>query len=126
MAEIQINGNSFSGNNIVINNGRVIIDGKDVTPDQKVIDIQVHGDLNSLKVDSCNTCHVNGDVHGDVSSMSGDIDIQGSTHNVKSMSGDIEIGHHVTGNASSTSGNIDIGGSLNGNASTMSGNIKHR
>ena len=109
VAEIQINGNSYNGNNIIVNNGRVIIDGKDVTPDQKVIDIQVHGDLNSLKVDSCNTCHVNGDVHGDVSSMSGDIDIQGSAHNVKSMSGD-----------------IDIGGSITGNTSTMSGDIKHR
>lgn len=109
MAEIQINNKVYSGNNIVISNGRVIIDGKDVTPDQKIIDIQVHGDLNSLKVDNCQTCKVVGDVHGDVSTMSGDIEIQGSAHNAKSMSGD-----------------IDIGGSLNGNASTMSGDIKHR
>jgi len=50
-----------------------------------------------------------GDVHGDVSTMSGDIEIQGSAHNAKSMSCD-----------------IDIGGSLNGNARTMSGDIKHR
>ena len=109
VAEIQINGNSYNGNNIVVNNGRIIIDGKDVTPDQKVIDIVVHGDINSLKVDSCQKCNVNGDVHGDVSSMSGDIEIQGSANNVKSMSGD-----------------IDIGGSIQGSASTMSGDIKHR
>lgn len=39
MAEIQINNKVYSGNNIVISNGRVIIDGKDVTPDQIPSDV---------------------------------------------------------------------------------------
>ncbi len=37
MSTIIINGNTYSGNSIVVTNGKVIINGKDVTPDGKEV-----------------------------------------------------------------------------------------
>lgn len=37
MGTITINGNTYSGDNIVITNGRVVINDNDVTPDSKQI-----------------------------------------------------------------------------------------
>ena len=53
MGTISINGVNYSGNNIIISNGKVVINGKDVTPDSKEINIKVEGNIDKLVVDSC-------------------------------------------------------------------------
>jgi hypothetical protein len=108
MSTVVINNNTYSGNNIVISKGKVIIDGKDVTPDSKEININIQGDINELKVDACDKLSVTGNVKN-VSTKSGDIDITGNVEgSIQTMSGDVDCGN--------------VGGSI----STMSGDVKHR
>jgi hypothetical protein len=109
MTTVIINGATYisSGGSVTVVGNRVIIDGKDMTPDAKEIRIEVTGNVESLSVDACNTVHVNGSA-GDVSTQSGDVtcgDVKGS---VSTMSGDIRCG------------------SVGGNAKTMSGDISRR
>ena len=107
MSTIKINGNIHSGNSIVITNGRVVINGKDVTPDSKDINISVVGDIEQLKVDYCNK-----------------VSIEGSVKTIATQSGDIEVTGDVDGNISTMSGDVDCG-HVQGSVSTMSGSIKH-
>lgn len=126
ISKISINGcnNIVAGRDIVIANGRVIVDGKDVTtPDSKEIIISIEGNVQSLNADACSTIKVSGNV-GSLQTSTGDVkcgDVQGS---VSTKSGDIECGS-VGGNASTMSGDIDCK-SVTGNVSTMSGDITHR
>lgn len=108
MNTIKINSNTYSGNNIVVRNGKVIVDGKDVTPDSKEVNIVITGNVEQLNVDTCNR-----------------IDIIGDVNNVSTQSGDVKIKGKISGSISTMSGDIDckdVGGSI----STMSGNIKHK
>jgi len=106
---ITINGKTInmSGDNIIISNGKVLIDGKDVTPDAKKIDIKVTGNIETLDVDTCDRIHIEGEVYtvktmsgevvcgdikGDVKTMSGDVSADVITGKVKTMSGDIRHG----------------------------------
>lgn len=108
MSIISINGVNYSGNNIIISNGKVVINGKDVTPDSKDINIKVEGNIDKLVVDSCNK-----------------IEITGAVLDIKTQSGDIDISGSVTGSISTMSGDIDCG-NVGGSIKTMSGDIKHR
>lgn len=105
---ITINGRTYTGNSIVITNGKVVVNGKDVTPDGKEINIQVAGNINELRADCCNTIEVTGDVQ-----------------TVATQSGDVTINGKVEGSVSTMSGDVDCG-SVGGSVSTMSGDIKHR
>lgn len=108
MSQIVVNGVGFQGNNITIRSGNVIIDGNDVTPESKTINISVVGDITTLSVSSCDKITVKGNVDS-ISTQNGDVEIAGNvTGDVKTMSGDVDCG--------------DIGGSIK----TMSGDIKHR
>ncbi len=105
-----INGATITGGrSINIRNGRVIVDGKDVTPDAKEINITVSGNVDKLEADACQKISVTGDV--------------GS---IKTMSGDVDVAGNVQGSVSTMSGDIDCGESIGGSVSTMSGDIKHR
>lgn len=104
---ININGKSFFGNNIVVNNGKVIIDGKDVTPDSKVINIQVDGNVDMLQVDNCDKMEINGDANS-----------------AKTTNGNISISGSVKGDVQTTNGNV-VCGQVGGSVSTKNGNIKH-
>ena len=108
MGTISINGVNYSGNNIVISNGKVVINGKDVTPDSKEINIKVEGNIDKSVVDSCNKVEVTGDIS-----------------DIKTQSGDINISGNVNGSVSTMSGDIDCG-NVGGSIKTMSGDIKHR
>jgi nitrous oxidase accessory protein NosD len=64
---ITINGKAYSGKNIIISgnhNENVSIDGNDVLMGRDVpeINIQVDGNIDSLTVNACNSCVVNGSV----------------------------------------------------------------
>jgi hypothetical protein len=103
---IRINGKSFNGRNLIIANGKIIIDGQDVTPDGKDITIHVEGSVDTLKVDVCD-----------------EILIKGPVNSVSTVSGDVKIEGNVLNGASTVSGDI-LCKELHGNASTVSGDIK--
>jgi len=105
---ITINGKKFKGNSISVSRNKIIIDGKDCTPDAKEINIIVNNDISELKIDVCDTLKVKGNV-GSIQTQSGDVKVEGD----------------VTGNISTMSGDVDCY-EVGGNISTMSGDIKHR
>ena len=108
MSIITINGNTFSGSNIIVTNGKVLINGKDVTPDSKEINISVVGNIEQLKVDACNK-----------------VSVEGNVQSISTKSGDVEVSGDVDGSISTMSGDVDCG-HVKGSVSTMSGDIKHR
>ena len=105
---VRINGVTYTGNNIVVSNGKVLINGQDHTPDSKKIDIVVNGNIETLKVDACDKVVVG----GSVSSLS-------------TLSGDVKIEGNVGGSISTMSGSVKCG-SIGGSVSTMSGDIVHK
>ena len=85
-----------------------MVNGKDITPDSKEINISVVGNIEQLKVDFCNKVSVEGNVKS-ISTQSGDVEVTGDVDgNIQTMSGDVDCGH------------------VQGSISTMSGNVKHR
>ena len=104
------NGNVVSGRSIVINNGKIIVDGKNVElPDEKTINITIHGDLESLRVDSCDEVKIDGNVSGDV----------------HISQGRASIGGEVVGDVHVSQGNVDCG-NVKGDVSVSMGNITNR
>lgn len=108
--QISINGSAIvSGSkNITIVGNRIIVDGIDVTPDSKDINITVNGNIESLDVDCCDK-----------------INIVGAVAKVRTTSGDINISGNVTGDVKSTSGDIKCG-QISGSVKTVSGDIKNK
>ncbi len=109
MNTVNINGTKITGKgNIVVSNGKIFVDGKDVTPDAKEINIAVNGNIETLEVDACSKVAVIGNV-GSIKTASADVEIRGDVHGgIQTMSGDVDCGN--------------IGGSV----STMSGDIKQK
>lgn len=109
MNSISINGmNINASGSIIVSNGKITVNGVDVTPDAKEINIVVNGDTDKIQVDACNELFVTGKV-GHIKTMSGDVNVSGDIEgSVQTMSGDVDC--------------RKIGGSV----STMSGNIRHR
>ncbi len=122
MATVKFNGQTYVGSNITITNGRVIIDGKDETPEGKHITISVEGDIQQLSVDTCHQVTVNGSC-GSARSTSGDIKCGEVKGDVGTTSGDIKCGH-VGGSVRANSGDIECGVVL-GSVSTNSGDIEN-
>lgn len=109
MSTIIINGKLIQASaNLHIGNGRIIVDGQYVTPDDKIIDICISGNTHSLQVDACHRVFILGNV-STVRTTSGDIDIQGN----------------VSGGVQTVSGDVDCG-NISGSISTVSGNIKYK
>lgn len=100
---ITINGKTItcSGINIVISNGKVIVDGKTIQEcNSGDIKVTIEGDVN--KID----CDGSVEVHGN----SGSIDCGGSCEVSGDVKGDIDAGGSVT--CGNVSGDIDAGGSV--------------
>jgi DUF4097 and DUF4098 domain-containing protein YvlB len=110
---ITINGRktTFSGQNITITNGKVIIDGKEANVDEfatdKVFNIVVHGDVDSIS--------------GEFT----DVTVEGSAGTISTISGDVEVNGDVDGNIKTVSGDVDVNGDVDGNVSTVSGDINN-
>ena len=99
---VTINGNVFSGRNIVISGDSVIIDGKQVLEGVSgIVNVVVTGDLSSLKSNS--SVEVNGNVLGDVDA--------GGSISCGDVSGDVDAGGSV--NCGNIAGDVDAGGSVN-------------
>lgn len=120
---VNINGKSYSGRSVIISNGKVVIDGVDVTPDAKHIDIIVEGDIDKLDVDLCDKLMVKGNVNT-LTSTSADVECGDVTGSVKTVSGDIECGN-VGGDVTTTSGDVKAE-NITGSVKTLSGDIKYR
>lgn len=109
MNTISINGVTISaGRSINIRNGKITIDGVDVTPDAKQITIEITSNVERLEADCCEKITVNGDA-GPVSTQSGDVQVTGA----------------VSGSVQTMSGSV-VCGSVGGGVSTMSGSVVHR
>lgn len=123
MSTITINGVTYSGENSIVAVGnKVMIDGKDVTPDSKVINITVDGNINSVSAQYCQKIVVNGTANT-VSSQSGDIECKDVTGSVETMSGDIDAGN-VGGDITTMSGDVKCG-TVAGSVRTTTGDIKN-
>ncbi len=109
MGTITINGKTFTGNSISVSGDKIIIDGSDVTPESKQINIHVLGSIQDLEVSMCNKITIDGTV-GTVSTKSGDVEVKGD----------------ITGDVKTMSGDVDCGGNITGSVKTMSGDIKYR
>lgn len=101
---IRINNKTFKGKSITITDNKVIIDGKDVTPDAKAINIVIEDSIDSINADNCESITVYGDCHS-VQTMSGDVECRNITGNVKTMSGDVDA-HNISGSVQTMSGDI--------------------
>lgn len=98
MGFIRINGKTFdfsNGSNITVINGRIMVNGETICLDNKPIQVEVIGDVHTLKTDISVTIKGNvlgsveagnsvqcGDVHGDVEA--------GNSVYAKSIAGDVE------------------------------------
>jgi hypothetical protein len=126
-SSIRINGRNIGGrNSIVIVNGKVIVDGLDVTPEnEKQITIEVTGDIASIEADVCEKITVTGNAGG-VKTSQGDINVGGNVNgDVKTSQGNIDIEGSVTGDVKTSQGNIKVKGTVSGKASTSMGNVTH-
>lgn len=99
-----ISGDLVAGSNIQICNGKVTINGKDVTPDSKNINISIEGDVATLDVDVCNTVNIKGNVKN-AQTTSGDIDCGDVEGDIKTVSGDVDCGQ-VSGRIKTVSGDV--------------------
>ena len=135
-----INDVSYAGRSVIIRNGKVIIDGQDVTPSGKEINIRVEGNIDSLRVDYCEKIDVTGsvgslnsvaanvscgDVSGGIETTSGDITCKNVNGNINTTSGDIKSEGAVTGSIETLSGDVECG-NVGGKVETMSGDISHK
>lgn len=104
MNQISINGQSFnfsSGSSIIINNGKIMADGKVIhTSENTNIIVEVHGDVNNLKSDG--SVEVKGSVLGSVEArnsvhcgdVGGDVSAGNSVH-ARSIKGKVKAGNSV-------------------------------
>src|SRR5690348_16670342 len=76
-AWVSINGKKYSGGSIEVRNFTVYVDGKKVSTESNVpINIEVSGDIVSLKADQCDVITVKGNC-GSVDVQQGDVSISG-------------------------------------------------
>ena len=123
MGNVTISGQTFKGDCVVVRNGRITIDGKDVTPETKQIDIKIEGNVQTLDVDYCKRIEVTGDVET-LASTSGDITVKGNVKDyIESTSGNVQIDGDVGGNVKTTSGDVRAK-NITGKVKTTSGDIK--
>lgn len=126
MSTIKINGVtivSANGGSISVSNGRVVVDGQDVTPDEKQISIEVQGNVDRLDVDACERIIVAGTV-GALSTRSGDVECGTVSGGIHTMSGSVTCNGDITGSVQTMSGDVRASGRIAGGANSMSGRIR--
>lgn len=103
-SRVTINGVEYTGRNVSIVNGRVIVDGKEQDQAlQHPISVAVMGNVTNIDL------------------ASGKVEISGSAGAVTTASGDVHCGN-VAGNVETMSGDVHCS-AIGNNASSMSGNI---
>ena len=104
-SNIQINGKSYSGNNVSMKNGKVFVDGVEQ-------DGETTGNIEITVEGSC----------GDITTDYGNITIGCDAKSVESKNGNIRVSGAIEGNAETKNGNIKAG-SILGDATTKNGNV---
>lgn len=105
-SNIQINGVSYSGTNVSMINGKVIVDGVEQTG-------EMTGNIEIVVEGSC----------GDITTEFGNISVGSNAKSVESKNGNISVGGTIEGNAETKNGNIKAN-SILGEANTKNGNIR--
>lgn len=103
---VVVNGKSYLGNNVTVINGVVTVDGvrQDGTITEQQVQIVVQGDAQEIHTGSGNVS-----AHGAavISTQSGDVTVKGQVHgNVSTMSGDVTCGN-IAGSVRTMSGDIN-------------------
>jgi hypothetical protein len=108
MAIVAINGVTITTSDkscsISVRNGRVVVDGEDVTPDTKEITVSVQGDVSMLEVDVCEKVSITGSA-GTISTKSGDVQCGDVTGDVHTNSGDVHCGA-IAGSIKTKTGDV--------------------
>lgn len=106
-SKLNINGQDYAGNNVVINSDGVFID-----------DVKVNSTVApNIKVSFWGDCTV-------ATTVSGDIAVTGNCNEINTVSGDVQIEGNANGDIETLSGDVRIIGSASGKLKTMSGDIK--
>ena len=124
MASVNINGMKYEGSTVVIKGNKVTVNGKDVTPDTKVVNIMIEGNVDKVSADYCEKIVVSGNAKT-IQTTSGDIQCGEVQGNVQTTSGDIECAGNVGGNIQTVSGDVKCE-NVTGSVKTLSGDIKKR
>ena len=97
----------FQGKNISIANNKIFINGKQVDglKDEKNITIEINGDIENIKADSCQEITIKGSCKGDIKTTSGDIKCKNIGGNVNTMSGNVSA-RKIAGSVSTMSGDV--------------------
>lgn len=121
---ININGDNVYGRSVIISGNKIVVDGKDVTPDSKLVNITITGDIDNLDVDYSQKIEVIGNINK-LNATSADISVTGNVSNtLRTTSGDIECGN-VNGDIVTTSGDVTCG-KVSGSVRTTSGDIMNK
>ena len=122
MAQIIINDQTVIGRSISVINGKVIVDGKEISvkDDAKVINISVQGDVDSIDADVCRTIEVTGAVNS-IKTTSGDVSCGDVAGDVTSTSGDVQA-QNIKGSVRTVSGDVTAN-TIGGPVKTVSGSI---
>lgn len=104
---IEINGVKFTGSNVSISGGKIIVDGKEVKglEGEREIVVNVEGNLEKLRTDN------------------GTVNVKGSTESIQTVNGNINVGGCVYGDVKTVNGNVDCK-VVQGSVSSVNGNIK--
>ena len=103
---VVINGETYHGTSISVTDKTVIVDGEVISTEGfPEVNIEVTGNIETLKVPSCNECVINGDINT-LSTVSGDVDANGITGDVSTVSGDV-VASEIGGNVKTISGNVN-------------------
>ncbi len=108
MVKVIINGVEYTGNNVTVCDGDVIVDFK-----------KVHGGANYIY----ETITIEGNADN-IKTSSGDVKVSGNVNNVSTESGDVTT-NSIQNAATTVSGDITAG-IINGSATTISGDIVGR
>lgn len=106
VVEMKINGKSFFGKSIVINQSTIVIDGVTVSQNMPQIKVEIMG--------SCEA----------ISTMSGDVYVADTAGPISTQSGDVEC-RNVLGSVTTMSGGVECG-VVSGSVSTMSGDVSYQ
>lgn len=107
---IKILNKLFNGKSLVIDsNNNIIIDGEKVklSPDDKIINIVIEGDIPELKITNCNNLTVNGNINGSIKLTNGDIKCGDVGGDIDTVNGDI-MAKNIQGNTSTVNGDINV------------------
>lgn len=118
---IIINGIKYEGDGLIIKNGKVSVDNKELVLHEKEIHINVLGDIEKLRIDHCEDISIMGNVK-ELKNGSGKVKCD-DVQILESSSGNIDC-RQIFGDVKTGSGDVRAK-SINGKVKTGSGDVKY-